>query len=106
MNYQNEPLSGLFSAILGLGVTAGRSGYAYYQASEEVREQNADLALANAVNTATARKAAKEAKYAANRAAMRSEIDEERQKRYLLTGAAIGVPVLLGLVLFRKGGKK
>lgn len=102
MNYQNEQLSGFFGAI----IDAGRSGYEYYRASIAAEKQEADLALANAVNTATARKAAKEAKYAANRAAMRSEIDEERQKRYLLTGAAIGVPVLLGLVLFRKGGKK
>lgn len=102
MNYHSETLSGFFGAILD----AGRSGYEYYRASLEAEKQEADLALANAANTAAVRKAAQEAQYAANRAAMRSEIDEERQRRYLLTGAAIGIPVLFGLVLFRKGGKK
>lgn len=99
MIYRQEQLDGFFSTLLSVG----KAGYDYGTAAYDVRKQDAELALVNAQNTATAREAGVEAKYAANRAAIQSELDSEKQKRYLLIGAAIGVPLLLGLVLLKKG---
>lgn len=99
MNYGNDNLGGVWSSLLSLG----KAGYAYGTTYYDVRKQQADLALENAVDTSVARQLATEYTYAANRAAAQEDIDKEKQKRYLITGAAIGIPVLLGLILIRKG---
>jgi hypothetical protein len=99
MNYQEERLDGVFSTLFSLGQAGYEYGTAYYDA----RRQDAELTLVNAQNTATAREAGIEAKYAASRAAIQSELDVEKQKRYLIIGAAIGIPLLFSLILLKKG---
>jgi hypothetical protein len=98
MNYQEERLNGVVSTLAAVV----QAGYEYGTAAYDARIQDAHLTLANAQNTATAREDAIEAKYAASRAAIQGGLDVERQKRYLIIGAAIGIPVLLGLVLMKR----
>lgn len=95
MLYRQENLCGVASVLIDVG----KAGYGYYQATEDERKAATDLALANAMNTATAREAARQAGYDS----VQSEIDAEKQKRYLIYGAAVGIPVLIGLFLLKKG---
>jgi hypothetical protein len=98
MDYQPERLNGVLSAL----ATAAQSGYEYGTAAYDARIRDADLAVVNAQNTVTAREAGIEAGYAANRAEIQSKLDAERQKRYLMIGAAVGIPLLLAFVLLKK----
>ena len=99
MNYQAQPLSGFLSTIAGVA----KSVVGWQQEVSAKGEYDAALANATAVDTASARIVGQEQEYAANRAAIQSEIDKEKQKQYIMYGAAVGIPVLVGLILMKKG---
>lgn len=100
MNYiNNEHLGGFLSEL----ASAAQAGYNYYNASVADREQQTTLAVANAEDTAVARYNQQQAGYAANRAVLQSEIDAEKQKRYLIIGASVGIPLIALMLLKRKG---
>jgi hypothetical protein len=105
MNYRSNEVLG--SAAIAVGTAlfeVGSAGYEYLKTSEAVDEYNADMALVGAQNTADARDAARQAGFASNLQAFTSAIDKEKAKRYLIIGAAIGVPIIAGFVLMKKKG--
>jgi len=104
MNYSRNEVLG--SAIVSAGTalwSVGTGAYEYHETRKAVDEYNADMKLANAQNTADARNAARQQTYAERFEQWSSNIDKEQAKRYLVIGAAIGVPILAGLFLSRKG---
>lgn len=105
MNYgENERLGSAIVAVGSALFQVGRAGVGYYETQKDVDEYNADMTLANAQNTADARNAAQEAGFAENLARLTGTIDKEKAKRYLIIGAAIGVPLIAGLILMKKKG--
>lgn len=103
MNYDSTQHLG--SAVIAVGsalFSAGKSGYDYYETRKAVNQYNADMEVSNAQNTADARNAARRAGYQENLDRLMGNIDKEKAKRYLIIGAAIGVPIIAGLVLSRK----
>lgn len=105
MDYTTHELLG--SAIVAVGTAlfeVGKAGYGYYEETKATDEYNANMTLANAQNTADARDAGRQSVYAANLAKLTGAIDMDKAKRYLIIGAAIGVPLIAGLVLSKRKG--
>lgn len=101
MNYQQQHLSGWFSAL----ISAGKGAYDYALAKDAEREYQKNMLIADAETSAARTAAEREAGYAANREKLQSELDAQNLKRYLIIGGAVGVP-LITLILLKKRGKK
>ena len=105
MIYRNDEVLGSGALAVGTALfQVGKAGYGYYETVQDTREYNADMELANARNTADARNKARQAGYASNLANLTGAIDIDKAKRYLIIGAAIGVPIIAGLILSKRKG--
>lgn len=105
MIYQNTELLGSAIVAVGTGLfKVASAGAEYYETQKAANEYNANMELINARNTADARTAERKAGYAENFAATFGNLDNEKTKRYLLIGAAIGVPLIAAFVFSKKKG--
>lgn len=94
-----EHLNGIGSAIVGAVISIGKSVMGYQQAKDAKSEADlADLTAQTDIVVAQ-RQAGERAKRDAENAAL----DNEKSKRYLIYGAAVGIPLLLGIMIAKKG---
>lgn len=103
MIYQANDYLGNYAAAAASIFSAGKAGYTYIKGSAEHRANTAAAKTTQALTEAEAQDAAEKAGYAEYMSKLTAAIDMDKAKRYIITGAAIGIPLIVGYVLMKKG---